>query len=193
MKITSAEFVCSVTKPAMFPKERFPEFVFVGRSNVGKSSLINCLLNRKGLAKTSSSPGKTQTINFYRINKRFYFVDLPGYGYAKVPKEVRRGWKPMVEGYFSASRDLMAIITLFDIRRDMSGDSLALFEWLESLGIPIVVVLTKSDKLSRRDRGKQFLRTKTFLQEFECDIVMFSALKGEGKDLLWKAIINRYD
>jgi GTP-binding protein len=191
MKITSTEFVCSVTKPELFPHNSLPEFVFVGRSNVGKSSLINVLVNRKGLAKTSSIPGKTQTINFYRINKEFFFVDLPGYGYAKVPKAVRKAWKPMVESYLSAARDIRAVITIFDIRRELKQEDLNLLEWLKVLHLPTLVVLTKTDKVSRNLRSKYLLRTKTSLREFDCDILEFSALKKEGKGDIWGKIADR--
>lgn len=191
MKITSAEFVCSVTKPAAFPGDGLPEFVFAGRSNVGKSSLINVLINRKGLAKTSSVPGKTQTINFYRINKEFFFVDLPGYGYAKVPKAIRKAWKPMVESYFLASRDIRAAIVIFDIRRDLKQEDLNLLEWLKVLDIPTTVILTKTDKVSRNIRSKNLSRSKTSLKEFGCDILEFSALKKEGKREIWKNIATR--
>ncbi|MEE8423125.1 MAG: ribosome biogenesis GTP-binding protein YihA/YsxC [Thermodesulfobacteriota bacterium] len=191
MKITSTEFVCSVTKPAAFPGDGLPEFVFAGRSNVGKSSLINVLINRKGLAKTSSVPGKTQTINFYRINKEFFFVDLPGYGYAKVPKAIRKAWKPMVESYFLASRDIRAAIVIFDIRRDLRQEDLNLLEWLKALDIPTTVILTKTDKVSRNIRSKNLSRSKTSLKEFGCDILEFSALKKEGKREIWKNIATR--
>jgi GTP-binding protein len=191
MKITSTEFVCSVTKPDAFPGDGLPEFVFAGRSNVGKSSLINVLINRKGLAKTSSVPGKTQTINFYRINKEFFFVDLPGYGYAKVPKAIRKAWKPMVESYFLASRDIRAVIVIFDIRRDLRQEDLNLLEWLKALDLPTTVILTKTDKVSRNIRSKNLSRSKTSLKEFGCDILEFSALKKEGKREIWKNIATR--
>ncbi len=191
MKITSTEFVCSVTKPDAFPGDGLPEFVFVGRSNVGKSSLINVLINRKGLAKTSSVPGKTQTINFYKINKAFFFVDLPGYGYAKVPKVIRKAWKPMVESYFLASRDIRAVIVIFDIRRDLRQEDLNLLEWLRALNLPTTVILTKTDKVSRNIRSKNLSRSKTSLKEFGCDILEFSALKKEGKGEIWKNIASR--
>jgi GTP-binding protein len=191
MKITSTEFVCSVTKPDALPGDGLPEFVFAGRSNVGKSSLINVLINRKGLAKTSSVPGKTQTINFYRINKEFFFVDLPGYGYAKVPKAIRKAWKPMVESYFLASRDIRAVIVIFDIRRDLRQEDLNLLEWLKTLDLPTTVILTKTDKVSRNIRNKNLSRSKTSLKEFGCDILEFSALKKEGKREIWKNIATR--
>ncbi len=191
MKITSTEFVCSVTKPEAFPGDGLPEFVFAGRSNVGKSSLINVLINRKGLAKTSSVPGKTQTINFYRINKALFFVDLPGYGYAKVPKAIRKAWKPMVESYFLASRDIRAVIVIFDIRRELRQEDLNLLEWLKVLNLPTTVILTKTDKVSRNIRSKNLSRSKASLEEFGCDILEFSALKKEGKGEIWKNIASR--
>ncbi len=159
-----------------------------GKSNVGKSSLINALLNRKNLAKTSSSPGRTQTINFFRVNEKISFVDLPGYGYAKVPLSIRETWKPMVESYLQTRREIRLVVLILDARRGVAPDDLALLDWLDYHGIPCTIVLTKADKLSQIERARQkkilaevpLLSGKTFL--------FFSAVTGEGKDELWNLI-----
>lgn len=188
MKITSAEFIKSATKPSEYPEGNFPEVAVAGKSNVGKSSLINALLNRKNLAKTSSSPGRTQTINFFRVNEKISFVDLPGYGYAKVPLSIRETWKPMVESYLQTRREIRLVVLILDARRGVAPDDLALLDWLDYHGIPCTIVLTKADKLSQIERARQkkilaevpLLSGKTFL--------FFSAVTGEGKDELWNLI-----
>lgn len=188
MKVTSAEFVKSATRPSEFPPGNLPEIVFAGKSNVGKSSLINILVNRKNLAKTSSQPGRTQTINFFRVNEKISFVDLPGYGYAKVPIRIREKWKPMVESYLQTREGIRLVILILDARRGASAQDLDLLDWLEYHGISCLIVLTKADKLSSLERARQkkalsgapLLRGKPFR--------FFSALTGEGKDELWKGI-----
>jgi GTP-binding protein len=188
VKVTSAEFVKSATRPSEFPPGNLPEIVFAGKSNVGKSSLINILVNRKNLAKTSSQPGRTQTINFFRVNEKISFVDLPGYGYAKVPIRIREKWKPMVESYLQTREGIRLVILILDARRGASAQDLDLLDWLEYHGISCLIVLTKADKLSSIERARQkkalseapLLRGKPFR--------FFSALTGEGKDELWKGI-----
>ena len=188
MKVTSAEFVKSATKPSEYPPGNLPEIAFAGKSNVGKSSLINTLVNRKNLAKTSSQPGRTQTINFFRVNEKISFVDLPGYGYAKVPIRIREKWKPMVESYLQTREGIRLVILILDARRGASPQDLDLLDWLEYHGISCLIVLTKADKLSPIERARQkkalsgapLLRGKPFR--------FFSALTGEGKDELWKGI-----
>jgi GTP-binding protein len=188
VKVTSAEFVKSATRPSEFPPGNLPEIVFAGKSNVGKSSLINILVNRKNLAKTSSQPGRTQTINFFRVNEKISFVDLPGYGYAKVPIRIREKWKPMVESYLQTREGIRLVILILDARRGASAQDLDLLDWLEYHGISCLIVLTKADKLSSLERARQkkalsgapLLRGKPFR--------FFSALTGEGKDELWKGI-----
>ena len=188
MKVTSAEFVKSATRPSEFPPGNLPEIVFAGKSNVGKSSLINILVNRKNLAKTSSQPGRTQTINFFRVNEKISFVDLPGYGYAKVPIRIREKWKPMVESYLQTREGIRLVILILDARRGASAQDLDLLDWLEYHRISCLIVLTKADKLSSLERARQkkalsgapLLRGKPFR--------FFSALTGEGKDELWKGI-----
>src|SRR5512142_661190 len=151
MKILSAEFVTSAAGPKQFPIDKRPQVAFAGRSNVGKSSLINALLNRKSLVKTSATPGKTQLINFFVINDSFYFVDLPGYGYARVPQAVTDTWAPMIEGYLKKSPDLRAVVVLLDVRREPDERDIRLLDWLRQYHIPAIYALTKADKLSRQE------------------------------------------
>lgn len=189
MKIQSAEFVCSAAKPGQYPRSDLPEVAFVGRSNVGKSSLINRLINRKDLVKTSSTPGKTQLINFFRINGVYMFVDLPGYGFAKVPESVRRTWGPMIEKYLSTRSQLKGVVHLFDVRREPNTGDIQMAKWLKDYGIPSVGVITKADKLSKSGQEKQKNEIRRFLHPFvEEELVLFSAVSGEGKIRLWKEI-----
>ena len=199
MNIKSAKFVTSAVKPSQYPPADRPEVAFAGRSNVGKSSLMNTLLGRKNLVKTSSTPGRTQTINFFSINDRFYFVDLPGYGYAKVPKAVRKSWGPMVETYLksrgageesepAASQGLCAVVVILDIRRLPNQGDHDLLAWLAHYKIPALVVLTKADKLKKNLQGKQ---RSAIARELSIDpsfLTMFSATTGLGKRELWGAI-----
>jgi len=191
MKVTSAEFIKSATKPSEYPAGNFPEVAMAGKSNVGKSSLINTLLNRKNLAKTSSSPGRTQTINFFRVNEEISFVDLPGYGYAKVPLSIREAWKPMVESYLQTRREIRLVVLILDARRGAAPDDMALLDWLDYHGIPCTVVLTKADKLAQIERARQ----KKALAEIPLlsgkNFLFFSAVTGEGKDELWNLIKAR--
>jgi GTP-binding protein len=185
MKIISAEFVKSAIHERDFPKEKFPEMAFVGRSNVGKSSLINTLIGRKGLAKTSSTPGRTRLVNFFRINHKLTFVDLPGYGYAKVAASLRDEWGPMIEGYLEKRDNLKGVVLIMDIRRPPEMEEEMLIEFLSSLEIPVVVALTKVDKLSGNERARQLKLFKIGLNGIA---IPFSATTGEGKDELWSAI-----
>jgi GTP-binding protein len=189
MKILSAEFVLSAKEPAHYPPALLPEIAFAGRSNVGKSSLINTLLNRKGLARTSNTPGRTQEINFFRVNSRFSFVDLPGYGYAKVPESVRKQWGPMVETYLRVRDTLHLVVLILDIRRDPSEEDLQLIHWLPFYQIPFLIVLTKTDKVSNNefaDRRRRIVE-KIGLPP-ETPLVAFSAKTGAGKEPLWREI-----
>ena len=149
MNIKSAEFVTSATKPSQYPAAGLPEIAFAGRSNVGKSSLINVLVNRKHLVKTSSTPGRTQMINFFDINGNLTFVDLPGYGYARVPEAVQKKWGPMIETYLSGRRTLKAVVVIMDIRRTPREEEQNLIAWLKHYSIAKILVLTKADKLSK--------------------------------------------
>ncbi|MCD6137462.1 MAG: YihA family ribosome biogenesis GTP-binding protein [Deltaproteobacteria bacterium] len=188
MNIKSATFVGSAVKPSQYPPEKRPEIAFAGRSNVGKSSLINTLLNRKKLVKTSSSPGRTQTINFFLINNRFYFVDLPGYGYAKVPVSVRKTWRPMVEKYVSTRENLCAVVVIFDIRRIPNQADCDLLSWLAYYHIPEIVVLTKADKVKKSNHDQQCKQISQELSRDPSSLIPFSAITGLGKERLWKAI-----
>ncbi len=190
MKIRKAEFICSARSPSLYPGQDLPDVAFVGRSNVGKSSMINTLLNRKGLAKTSSTPGKTRGVNFYLINNSFYMVDLPGYGFAKVSKDERRSWKGMVESYFLSKRDIRGVIILVDIRRGLEEEEVMVMDWMDSLGVSIQLVLTKADKLSMSKRQRQIRGVARSLDIGDNSILCFSSHTGEGKQKLWKMIMG---
>ena len=155
MIIKSSEFITSATKPSQYPPEGLPEIAFAGRSNVGKSSLINVLVNRKRLVKTGSTPGRTQLVNFFDINNGINFVDLPGYGYAKVPASVRKKWGPMIETYLSGRNTLKGVVVILDIRRTPREEEHNLIAWLEHYTIASILVLTKADKLSKTKLAKQ--------------------------------------
>lgn len=179
MKILSAEFVTSAVEPRQFPRDQKPQIAVAGRSNVGKSSLINAVLNRKHLVKTSATPGKTQLINFFIINNRFYFVDLPGYGYAKVPKSVTDAWGPMIEGYLKAAPQLKTVVVLLDSRREPDERDIRLAKWLDDYQIPALFVVTKSDKLSRQEAQKA-RRSIASQLGMETMPLLTSAKSGEG-------------
>ncbi|SLM29063.1 putative GTP-binding protein EngB [Desulfamplus magnetovallimortis] len=182
MIIKQAEFIKSAVNPSHFPEPEFPEVAFAGRSNVGKSSLINTLVNRKSLVKTSSRPGCTQLINFFNINSNFFFVDLPGYGYAKVSKKIRAQWGPMVERYLSVRPNLMGVLLLIDIRREPRKEEFELMQWLANRSIPALIVLTKADKLSRNKQQKQLAATASMLGCRTEDIILFSATSKQGRE-----------
>jgi GTP-binding protein len=190
MKILSAEFVTSATNPAQYPPVKYPEMAFAGRSNVGKSSLINTLVNRKRLVKTSSTPGRTQLINFFDINNLFTFVDLPGYGYAKVPTAVRKKWGPMIETYLSGRNTLLGVVVILDIRRTPREEEQNLIAWLEHYSIARIMVLTKADKLSKTKREKQRAAVANALEVDSSDLILFSAKSRKGRDAVWDAIIS---
>ena len=186
MKIKSAEFIKSAVLLKDCPKDPLPEIALIGKSNVGKSSLINRFINRKGLAKTSNTPGKTQTLNFYLINKNFYFVDLPGYGFAKVPQGERRNWKVMIEDYLTARDTLVGGIFILDIRRDPGPAEAEIYEWFDEFDIPLVTVLNKADKFSKNQIVKRVKLIKRALPVE--DPLVFSATSGEGKTELGKRV-----
>ena len=188
MIIKSAEFVTSATKPSQYPPEGLPEIAFAGRSNVGKSSLINVLVNRKRLVKTSSTPGRTQLVNFFDINDYITFVDLPGYGYAKVPASVRKKWGPMIETYLSGRNTLKGVVVILDIRRTPREEEHNLIEWLEHYAIPSILVLTKTDKLSKIKLAKQRAAVARSLALDPKDLILFSAKSRAGREEVWKAI-----
>jgi GTP-binding protein len=184
MIIKSVQFVKSAVKPSHYPEYDFPEIAFAGRSNVGKSSLINTLIQRKDMVKTSSKPGCTQLINFFMINEMLSFVDLPGYGYAKVSKKIRSQWQPMVERYLAHRRNLLGLILLIDIRRDPEKEELDMIEWLESHGMPYLVILTKSDKLSKTQQQKRLLSVCARLNRDKNGVTLFSTKTKKGRDTI---------
>ena len=189
MKITSAEFVKSVANLNQLPRDGLPEVAFAGRSNVGKSSLLNTLFHRKKLALVSSTPGKTRTLNFYRVNQKYYFVDLPGYGYAKVSKSLHREWKRLIEEYLSGSQHLKGVVVITDLRHPISSLDLELIEWLAHETIPTVVVGTKADKLSGNRLAVRKRENLLEVQKYNIsEIIPFSAVNGRGKAELMKRL-----
>ena len=193
MKILTAEFLTSATQPSQFPAGALPEIAFAGRSNVGKSSLLNTLLERKGLARVSQTPGRTRLLNFFRVMPtkssraqigEFLFVDLPGYGYAKVSKAVHEQWGPMIDGYIRGRRFLRGVVMLTDIRRG-EEEELQLIRWADQVGVRVLAVATKIDKLSRGQRSEALRRLEDFLG---VPVLGCSAVTGEGKDALWAGI-----
>ena len=188
MIIKSAEFITSAVKPTQYPPADCPEIAFSGRSNVGKSSLINTLVQRKRLVKTSSTPGRTQLINFFRINDDLMLVDLPGYGYAKVPMAVKKTWGPMVENYIAQRSSLKAVVVIMDLRRTPRAEELGLFEWLRHYQIDAVPVLTKTDKLSKTQQKKQCLAIAEALALEPEALILFSAKTGQGREALWRRL-----
>lgn len=192
MKITSAEFINSIYDLRTLPKSVLSEFVFVGRSNVGKSSLINKICNKKRLAKIGSIPGKTRQLNYFLINEEFYLVDLPGYGYAKVPEQIRAGWRKLVEDYISERENVNMVFVLIDARHEPTYLDGLMVSWLEYYGIPFSVILTKADKISKNKMEKQIYRaSKIVNNEDLCkDYIPFSILTGEGKNEILKLIFE---
>ena len=188
MIIKSAELETVVGVTSKLPENMLPEFAFAGRSNVGKSSLINKLVNRKALARTSSQPGKTQTINFFLLNGEFYFVDLPGYGYAKVSKELQAKWGKMIERYLVRSRQLRLIFLLVDIRHEPSAGDKQMYEWVKSNNIPAVIIATKADKISRSQLQKQLAMIRKELGGAKETIIPFSKETGQGFEEVWKVM-----
>ena len=190
MKITSAEFVKSAFSEKDWPRAPLPEIAFLGRSNVGKSSLINSLLGVKGLARTSSTPGRTQALNFFLINRRFHFVDLPGYGYARVPKSLREEWGEFVTAYLAKRERLVLSIHILDSRHDPTQLDVQLSEWLTAHGRHTLRVATKADKLSRNELQRNLRRAADVLGATAADagLVAYSAVTGAGREQVWRAI-----
>lgn len=188
MKVTSTEFTKSAFNESHWTTDGLSEISFLGRSNVGKSSLINSLLQRKGLARTSNTPGRTQSINFFLINGKFYFVDLPGYGYARVSKTMRQDWGVMAEEYLAKRRELMLSIQLVDSRHSPTELDKQLNEWLVFNQKPHIVVATKADKLSSNKLKKSLEEIQETLSESK--IIAYSAVTGKGKDNVWKEILT---
>ena len=187
IKNAELETVCGVT--SKLPHNEGVEIAFAGKSNVGKSSLINGLLNRKALARTSSQPGKTQTINFYKINDTFYFVDLPGYGYAKVSATEREKWGKMIERYLNTSEKLMLVFLLIDIRHEPSANDKMMYDWIVESGFTPVIIATKADKIKRSQLQKNLKIIRTKLEMGKEDIIFpFSAPSKQGRDEIWNYI-----
>ncbi len=188
MIIKSAQFITSAVKPDQYPPGDLPELAFAGRSNVGKSSLINTLVNRKKLVKTSSTPGKTQLVNFFQINDEISFVDLPGYGYAKVPRAVKKNWGPMIETYLSKRENLLAVLLLLDIRRTPGTEEHSFTAWLQQYGIRCIPVITKADKLSKNRQMQHRAQIAKALSLKSSDILLFSSKSRQGLDEVWQSI-----
>jgi GTP-binding protein len=189
MKVTSAEFLKSATAPEHYPRDGRLEVAFMGRSNVGKSSLINSLLGTKGLARTSSTPGRTQLINFFLINQAFYFVDLPGYGYARVPVEIKNEWGPMIEKYLASRQNLVLSIAIIDARHGPTKLDILMKEWLEANDLPFIVVATKADKLSNNKLSTSIKSSEAVMGKGR--VIPYSAITRRGADRIWKEIAAR--
>ncbi len=189
MKIIKAEYTLTAVKPDQYPQDNLPEIALVGRSNVGKSSFINRLVNRRSLARTSGQPGKTRTLNFYLLNDAFYLVDLPGYGFAKVSRTERQQWGVMIENYLSQREQLVFIIQLVDIRHEPSAEDVQMYQWLHAFEAPRMVVATKADKISK---GRHLQQAKIIKNKLGLEpgvpLIPFSALDGTGKEEALKRI-----
>lgn len=191
IKNVNLETVCGIT--SKLPDNTMPEIAFAGKSNVGKSSLINALMNRKSLARTSAKPGKTQTINFYNINEEMYLVDLPGYGYAKVSEQEKAQWGKLIERYLHGSKQLKAVFLLIDIRHDPSANDRMMYDWIVSQGFNPIIIATKLDKLKRSQVQKQVKAVKTGLNLVPGTVVIpFSAETKQGRDEIWKLVETEF-
>jgi GTP-binding protein len=190
MKIVSAEFIKSIFDLRALPNSVLAEFVFVGRSNVGKSSLINSICTKKKLAKIGSVPGKTRQLNYFLINEKFYLVDLPGYGYAKVPEQIRAGWRKLVEDYISERQNVKLVFVLIDSRHEPTYLDELMVSWLEYYEIPFAVILTKSDKISANKMQKQIYRASKIVnnEDLCIDYIPFSTVTNEGKNEVLKLV-----
>ena len=190
IKSLNLETVCGIT--SVLPKNTRPEVAFAGKSNVGKSSLINALMNRKSYARTSAQPGKTQTINFYNINEELYLVDLPGYGYAKVSQEVKEKWGKLIEKYLNTSKQLKTVFLLIDIRHEPNANDKMMYDWIVHNGYEPVIIATKLDKINRSQKDKHIKMVKTGLKVRPGTIVIpFSAETKQGRDEIWELIEQR--
>ncbi|KAB2338742.1 YihA family ribosome biogenesis GTP-binding protein [Cytobacillus depressus] len=189
MKVNSADIVISAVKPDQYPGEALPEFALAGRSNVGKSSFINKMLNRKSLARTSSKPGKTQTLNFFLINEILHFVDVPGYGYAKVSKKEREAWGKMIETYLTSREQLKAVVLIVDLRHPPTQDDIMMYDFLKHYELPCVIIATKADKVPKSKWQKHIKITKETLDLDPTDhLILFSSETGQGKDEAWSVL-----
>jgi GTP-binding protein len=191
VKILSADFVCSAVRPDQHPRQRLPGVAFAGRSNVGKSSLINKLVNRKALAKISAKPGKTATLNFFIVNAQMYLVDLPGYGYAKVSKAEKEAWGRMIERFLNTYEDLKGLVMIVDLRHPPTPDDQQMYRWAKEAGVPVVVAATKADKLKRSEIDPHVAQVWEGLgmEHFpEDELIPVSAESGLNRERLWTAI-----
>ncbi|MFC4760296.1 ribosome biogenesis GTP-binding protein YihA/YsxC [Fructobacillus durionis] len=193
MDVHNVEMVMSAVSPSQYPEDGRPEFALVGRSNVGKSSLTNTLINRKNFARTSSQPGKTQTLNFYSVEDEMYFVDVPGYGYAKVSKKKREEFGQMIETYISTRKQLRGVISLVDARHKPSEEDVMMYQWLDYYNIPILLVATKADKIARGklNQSESIIKKAVGFDSANSDFCFFSSITKSGKDTVWNWIEER--
>jgi GTP-binding protein len=193
MKVLSAKYIKSAMRPEEYPRIGHPAFAFVGRSNVGEAALLNSLLRQKGLAKTSSTPGKTQTINFFEVNEKVFFVDLPGYGFAKVPKSLKAEWNRVMMGYLEEREPLRMVAALLDARHKPSDKDVHMLQLLEQAAVPTLLVATKVDKLKKSERSRNLnLIRKTLELGGDAMVIPFSAVTGEGTRELWEIIDEHF-
>ncbi|MFC5587932.1 ribosome biogenesis GTP-binding protein YihA/YsxC [Sporosarcina soli] len=192
MKVHNVEMIMSAVRPEQYPEEGYPEFALAGRSNVGKSSFINKMIGRKSLARTSSKPGKTQTLNFYKIEEQLFFVDVPGYGYAKVSKSSREAWGKFIQQYMTEREHLRAVIQIVDLRHPPTADDCTMYDFLVHYQIPTIVIATKADKIPRGkwEKHKKIVR-ETLEMRSEDPLLIFSSEKGIGVEEAWKEIESR--
>ncbi|ANU11333.1 GTP-binding protein [Planococcus antarcticus DSM 14505] len=192
MKVNNVELVISAVRPDQYPEDGLPEFALAGRSNVGKSSFINKMIGRKSMARISSKPGKTQTLNFYKIEEKLFYVDVPGYGYAKVSKSEREAWGKMIERYITDREPLRAVIQIVDLRHPPSKDDIAMYEFMKHFEIPCIIIATKADKIPKGkwDKHKKIVRTTLDMDKTD-PLIVFSAETGLGKDEAWQEIESR--
>ncbi|MFJ5764945.1 MULTISPECIES: ribosome biogenesis GTP-binding protein YihA/YsxC [unclassified Lysinibacillus] len=192
MKVHNVEMVISAVRPDQYPEDGLPEFALAGRSNVGKSSFINRMIGRKALARISSKPGKTQTLNFYKIEEQLFFVDVPGYGYAKVSKTEREAWGKMIERYITGREELKAVVQIVDLRHPPTADDRMMYDFLKHYNIPCIVIATKADKIPK---GKWDKHKKVVKETLDMDkndpLIVFSSEKGLGFEEAWRTIENK--
>ena len=192
MKVNNVELVISAVRPDQYPEDGLPEFALAGRSNVGKSSFINKMIGRKSMARISSKPGKTQTLNFYKIEEKLFYVDVPGYGYAKVSKSEREAWGKMIERYITDREPLRAVVQIVDLRHPPSRDDIAMYDFMKHYGIPCIIIATKADKIPKGkwDKHKKIVRD-TLEMDKNDPLIVFSSETGLGRDEAWKEIESR--
>ncbi|TWT26294.1 ribosome biogenesis GTP-binding protein YihA/YsxC [Planomicrobium sp. CPCC 101110] len=192
MIVHNVELVISAVRPDQYPEDGLPEFALAGRSNVGKSSFINKMIGRKSMARISSKPGKTQTLNFYKIEEKLFYVDVPGYGYAKVSKSEREAWGKMIERYITGREQLKAVIQIVDLRHPPSRDDINMYDFMKHYGIPCIIIATKADKIPKGkwDKHKKIVR-ETLDMEKTDPLIVFSSETGLGKDAAWQEIEKR--